>query len=362
MAKIQEQIRYFIQRGNSYYWQPSSKLRLQGWKTQKLSNIREIAIQEAQALNSKLDSWYLSDAENNQNCEDMRVYTLSNLIDDFKNSMEFMTKAPGTQNFYIGHLNKIKAWGGDYPANSISRVAIKAFYTKKYAESPETANGLMRTLRRLMYWGVDYEKITVNPAARLGIKDTASRQRVAEYTEMKLLIQQADKMGLESIATGILMGFYLGQRESDLLKLDWHQHYIERGDYAAIRIKQNKTHTWVEIPIAEELKQRLLKITDRTGKILKMENGKPYKRNCFSHRFARVRKTLIAEYPEMANLQFRDLRRTLAVRLAEAECSDIEISAVTGHKIDSCKQILEVYVPRNGKMAGNAMRKLAAAA
>lgn len=362
MAKIQQQIRYFIQRGNSFYWQPSSKLRLQGWVPQKLNGIRDVAIQEAKALNQKLDEWYLSDGENNQNSEEMRVYTLKCLIDDFKKSIEFRRTDNGTQVFYSNYLNKIEAWGGEYPAKAITRRSIKVLYTRLYDKAPETANGLMRTLRRLMYWGVDEEKLTVNPAARIGIIDTPPRDRVAEEQEISLMRSQADKLGLPSIGTAILMGFFLGQRESDLLKLDWQQHYVEHGDYAAIRVKQNKTRQWVEVPLALELKERLTKISDRRGKILKREDGKPYTRSCFCKRYEKIRKSLIENYPELKTLQFRDLRRTVAVRLAEAGCSEIEISAVTGHRIETSRQILEVYVPRTGKMAAAAIRKLTEAA
>jgi len=50
-------------------------------------------------------------------------------------------------------------------------------------------------------------------------------------------------------------------------------------------------------------------------------------------------------------LQFRDLRRTAAVRLAEAGCTVPEIAAITGHTIDTTARILEAYLPRNFTMA-----------
>lgn len=361
MAKIQQNVKYFTQRGKAYYWQPSSKLRSQGWKNQKLSNNREKAIEEAKAINRKLDSWYLN-LEDEANNQAQKVYTISLLINDFKKSLDFTSKAATTQTFYKGHFKKINDWAGDCPASSISRNAVKAYYRKIFAEHPQTANGWLRTFRRLLYWGAGEEKINVNPLTRIGIKDTLPRDRVVGYDEMLMLVAQADKLGLWSIGTGILMGFYLGQRESDLIKLDWHKHYMDYGDYATIRVKQNKTRVWVEIPIAEPLQKRLNQISDRTGTILKMDKeNQPYKRDCFCHRFARIRQSLIEEHPELSSLQFRDLRRTVAVRLAEAGCSEIEISAVTGHRIETSRQILEVYVPRTGKMAAAAINKLMAA-
>ena len=60
----------------------------------------------------------------------------------------------------------------------------------------------------------------------------------------------------------------------------------------------------------------------------------------------------------LGHLQARDLRRTAAVRLAEAGATAPEIAAVTGHSIDRTERILEVYVPRTKAMATATITKL----
>jgi hypothetical protein len=77
------------------------------------------------------------------------------------------------------------------------------------------------------------------------------------------------------------------------------------------------------------------------------------RRRIFTH-FPRDRRA--AGLPD--DLEFRDLRRTAAVQLAEAGCSPPEIAAITGHSIERTAAILEVYVPRNSIMAGHAITKL----
>jgi integrase len=57
-------------------------------------------------------------------------------------------------------------------------------------------------------------------------------------------------------------------------------------------------------------------------------------------------------------LQFRDLRRTAMVRLAEAGVTVPEIAAISGHTIETTTRILEVYLSRNFAMAKAAIRKL----
>jgi len=49
---------------------------------------------------------------------------------------------------------------------------------------------------------------------------------------------------------------------------------------------------------------------------------------------------------------------TAVVRLAVAGCSVPEIAAVTGHTIDRCARILEVYLPRTALMARAAVARL----
>ena len=55
----------------------------------------------------------------------------------------------------------------------------------------------------------------------------------------------------------------------------------------------------------------------------------------------------VAACPEVAALQFRDLRRTIVVWLGRAGMEDSAIAGITGHAIDYCKKILETYMPRD---------------
>jgi len=58
---------------------------------------------------------------------------------------------------------------------------------------------------------------------------------------------------------------------------------------------------------------------------------------------------------EIEDLQYRDLRRTAVVWLGELGIEDHLIAAITGHKLDRTRKILETYMPRTTKMAGKAI-------
>lgn len=63
----------------------------------------------------------------------------------------------------------------------------------------------------------------------------------------------------------------------------------------------------------------------------------------------------------LEDLQARDLRRTACVRMAEAGAIGKQIASVTGHSIETTRQILETYIPTTVEMARGAIEKLESA-
>lgn len=125
-------------------------------------------------------------------------------------------------------------------------------------------------------------------------------------------------------------------------------------DGTSIKIKQQKTGALIKVKCSAELRWWL----DNTPRIVDYiifneTTGKPYNKFTFRHEIGDAIKGAGIE-----GKQYRDLRRTAVVRLAEAGCSIAEIAAITGHAIESCQKILEVYLPRNAIMAANGIDRL----
>lgn len=85
--------------------------------------------------------------------------------------------------------------------------------------------------------------------------------------------------------------------------------------------------------------------------VVSEETGRPYQESAFQHEFARIR----AASGLPVDLQFRDLRRTLATALGAAGCTDDEIRAITGH---TTREVVAVYVRPDHAFAQGAMKKL----
>ena len=61
---------------------------------------------------------------------------------------------------------------------------------------------------------------------------------------------------------------------------------------------------------------------------------------------------------KIAGLTFHDLRGTAVTRLAEAECSPVDIATITGHSTRDVGAILDKYLARTDKIALSAIAKL----
>lgn len=343
MANIR--VRHLIQRGGAYYWQPSTVLRQQGWKCRKLSDSLESAISEAQKINDELDRWRNGGTEISSVPV---VNSIKGLIIAYQRSNRYNDLAVNTKRDYDYRLSLIEQWAGNVPIEGITPSAIEVFWQALAKKSKYKANATIRILRLLLSYAVKpLGWIHTNPASRPGLAPIPPRSVIWENEELFESVKVADELGYFNVGTSILLGAFLAQRESDILNFKW-------SDYqnGAFFIKQHKTGAYICVPVHPILKARLDQYTNRVGFIVHSDlDGKQYTQSAFIHRFGIIRKRVCEKFPEFKRCQFLDLRRTAIVRLAEAGCTEAQISAVSGHKIDTCRRILETYLPRNSNMA-----------
>ncbi len=120
-------------------------------------------------------------------------------------------------------------------------------------------------------------------------------------------------------------------------------------------MRQRKTGALIAVPVTAELR-RALDLAPRTATtiVAAETTRRPYTERHFQATFRRIAD--VAGLPR--DLEYRDLRRTAVVRLAEAGCSVPEIAAISGHELKRTLQILETYLPRNATMAQHAIARL----
>jgi integrase len=347
-------VRYLVakrQKGHAlYYWQPKRTLREAGFLPRRLAertNDLADAIHEAEALNRELDAWRAG-----QQPAPVQPGTIPWLVKVYRSDPRYTDLAAKTQRGYEQWLAVIEAWSeraGHPPLCTISRKACAGFY-RSMSATPAKASAVLRVLRLLLAFAVDEGEIERNPAEKMRLKGSPPRDQVWTPEQIDALVRAADAAGRPSIGLAVLLGAGLGQREGDVLRLGWTQY-----DGAAVRLRQRKTGKLIAVPAIAELRAALDAAPRTAATVVVSEiTGRPYTEDNFTHLFRDIANA--AELP--AELQYRDLRRTAVVFLAEAACSVPEIAAITGHSLRTATHILEVYLPRNATMARHAIARL----
>lgn len=401
-----------------HYWQPSAALRRAGWQPVTLGTDQHAAIAAARRLNEQVEQWQAGglpvapQGRTGAGKAAVRRHqargTVGALIDGYRSSPAWAALKANTRRTYDDALGIVERWAGDAPVASISRKRVQTF--KAGLSQPAEKGGplrltraatVMRVARTLFKWGQDNDLVGENPFTNAGVVTPPPRWQVwspearAALTAAALDPATANSVTYppeHSLIAAMVLGFAIGQREGDLLRLQQSQ-YVEvpaykmdadvharlaqlhdGGRVMAIRIRQGKTARWIEVPVIGEARHAVETAIARaraagcTTILIDERTGRPWSENAGAHRFqrrfaeCRARAIIAAQKAgsdalatELQDLQFRDLRRTAVVFLGELGLADQLISAITGHKLETVKKILETYMPRNTAMAARAI-------
>ncbi len=132
--------------------------------------------------------------------------------------------------------------------------------------------------------------------------------------------------------------------------MQWSQY-----DGSAVAVTQEKTGASLWIPAHRTLKKELdsWRVEAKGEHVLVNSLGRPWPTNSFAVTFSDA----LRAHPQLQGLVFHGLRKSAAVRLAEAGCSTHEIAAITGHETLA---MVELYTrgADQKRRAAAAMRKL----
>lgn len=318
--------------GLRIYW-------IRGGKTVRLSSGPEHVLQADRLNKEHLAGQKVSHIEDG---------TVGWAVASYRQSDAYKALAPSSRSLYDRWLKDFEGKWGYLPCADITRKVVKAF-GRTFGDKRATRILAMAVLGNVLGVAYDEGVIEANPVSKLKLAKNAPRQEIWDNDHIAAFMEAVDKHPKAIAAKRYFCLLqYTGQRPVDCVKMTKAQH---NGD--TIKVRQQKTNKFVEIPCHQSLRVELAE--DRFPNslyLLAQSNGKPFTR---SHMGAIFRQ--ICAEAQLDALQARDLRRTAAVRLGEAGCTGIEISAITGHSLDETQRILETYVPRTLKMARNALAK-----
>ena len=380
-----------------YFWQPSSKLRAEGWRSERVPpawwtftdphQIEAAAISRVNQLNDHLDQVRASAAlALARPPPPIATRTLGDLIRLYQASAAFTDLAPSTRRGYRQCLDKLAEWGADAPVRAIDTVRIQNL-KRGLAATPSYANAVVRVMRLLLAFGRHQGWVVHNAAARPGLVGTDPSGLIWPVGAVDVFVAAADALGHHSMGTAVLLNEWLAQRQGDILRMP--RHVIRNG---VLVLRQSKTGAGVSLPyamvsrLATRLDAELARHAEReragavpvTTIIVNEATGAPYATDTFRHVFARVRAAAVARQSafevdyllpgrdmadlgafqvRMQDLTFMHLRHTGITRLAEAGCDPGLIAAVSGHAEATVLGIIERYRVRTAQMARLAFQR-----
>ena len=271
--------------------------------------------------------------------------TFDALIDEYLISPEFSKKAATTQALNKHYLGIIRDLWGDMRVDGVRPVhAINL--RDAFAATPRKADELVSTLRTLFAWGRPRELAgDTNPAIDIG-KLSGGDGWASWHMDDIAYAREHLRPDLWHAAA---LALYTGQRQSDVLKMQWSA--IREG---RIAVRQDKTGKPLTIPLHRDLIPILDQIERCSTRILVNSRGKPWATGFRSAWQDAMNADAFAEF-RTRRLVFHGLRKSAVNFLLEAGATVPETASVTGQS----HQMVAHYAKGvdQGKLASAAILK-----
>lgn len=366
-------VRYLVQKGHAFYWQPGRRLRAEGWAPRRIHAADWFdAARQADALNGQLDAWYAARAERRMAAPAAPEGTVGDLVEAYRRSRFFTDLQPATRADYAAALDWMDEAFGSLPWAALTRVRLQQVYQLERRKHHRRANKRMDTIRRVFARARDifepghpcHVPAVANPATGMGLVGTRPRRLLWPAAAVDFMVDFADRAGRPSIGDAILFGAWFGPNPKDLLRLP--ANLREGGEFV---FRRSKTGQAAVLPVSA-VPALLARYEAARGRnaafdpapvtlFVNERTGRAWNQFTFTHELAALREAAARECPafpadfvvdgdgpaEVATveLEFRYLRHTAVTRLGEAGVPPRRIAAITGHSQKSVISILEVY-------------------
>jgi integrase len=246
--------------------------------------------------------------------------TLSALFVSYYATPEFRDLKNSTKRVRRNILERFRAEHGHRRVKDLQRAHINTLLGEMH-DRPEAANNLLKVLRVVLNHAIDDKWIENNPA--LSVKRYRSRNPDGRHTwtESEIAQFQATHPVNSRAGLAFALALYTGSRKADVAGLGW-QHV--RGN--RIAVQQQKTGARIDIPIHPELALALGAVPKTNLTFLMTERGAPFSVAGLGNWFRRM-----CNGAGLPQCSIHGLRKAACRRLAEAGCSEKQISAISGH-------------------------------
>lgn len=133
----------------------------------------------------------------------------------------------------------------DAPADSIRKYDVKQLQTR-LADKPATANKVIQLLSAVYNRGIEWELVTVNPAARLKKYKVRARERFLKDTELERFFEAVGALKHQDMQDFILMCLVTGARRRNVASMRWEHLDIKRAIWFIPETKNGTSH-WLPL-------------------------------------------------------------------------------------------------------------------
>lgn len=249
-------------------------------------------------------------------------YTIANLADDYLASLEFQSKADGTQRYYSVTLKRITELLGKFPVNDLKREDVQLVLDNEMV-GPGAHNAFIALLGIIYTFARRRGKTDLEPVKDIPKLATGEHEAWPEHVLEAGLKSEHDRTRL-----AVHLLYFTGQRIGDVMAMRWSD---VRDD--AVFVVQQKTGKKLRIPLHSELKAELACTPKRGVSIIVNQDGKPMTGQV-------VRRELKALCEGMGySLVPHGLRKNAVISLLEAQCTIAEVASITGQTF----KVVEYY-------------------
>jgi integrase len=250
--------------------------------------------------------------------------TFNRLVKDYFSSADFKSLAPSTQKTYRAVVERliIDENIGHRLVGEMTRDHVRRIVAKR-ASTPGAANDVLKKLKVLIHFAIDYGWRHDDPTLRAKM---FPKGEIHTWTEDEIgAFERHWPIGsTPRLAFALLL--YTGQRRSDVVSMSWAD--VDDETICVVPKKtQRSTGVKLWIPIHPALAETLEHADRQTETILVTNYSRAFAATGFGNYFA--------DKIDDAGLPHRcvthGLRKAAARRLAEAGCTANEIASITGH-------------------------------
>jgi integrase len=251
----------------------------------------------------------------------IKAGTIGAAVQGYYRSTEFKALAKSTQDVYRNILNRFGDKHGDGPIAGIQAKHVNLI--DEMADTPSAASNFRKRLKSVMDYAVSVGLRSDNPvvaAKRVRLKTTGHRT----WTEEDI----AAFRGRWPVGTPLRLAMELllhtGLRRSDAVRLGW-KHLTEDG--FVISTQKSQGHVELCIPVHTDLARYITNCPKDGPAFIETKYGRARSEKAFSSWISAAASD--AGLPPKSSPH--GLRKAACRRLAETQCSALEIMSITGH-------------------------------